>query len=300
MRALVLVNPAARGGAFADVGEGVRDRLTRAGWTCDLVIPVDVQATRAALRAAPGTFTAVIVAGGDGTVGLAVQELTGTDVTLGVIAIGTGNDFATTFGLPVSDPDASVELILSGSVRSVDFGVARTSDSAERPFATVLATGFDSLVNDRANRMRWPRGHARYTIAIFIEYVRLRRVAYSVTWTDAEGRPGSLTAPLLMASAANTRSYGGGIPIAPAADPHDGLLDLILVRPAGRLRLLRLLATVFRAEHADQPEVTIRRVREARLTAADVTAYADGDPVGVLPISVRAVPDALRIFAPPR
>jgi diacylglycerol kinase (ATP) len=101
-----------------------------------------------------------------------------------------------------------------------------------------------------------------------------------------------------MATVGNGRTYGGGIPICPDADPADGLLDLVLVRPAGRARLLRLLPRVYRGSHATVPEVAMRRVRSVRLASPGVTAYADGDPIGALPLTVDVAPRALRVFAP--
>jgi diacylglycerol kinase (ATP) len=101
-----------------------------------------------------------------------------------------------------------------------------------------------------------------------------------------------------MATVGNGRSYGGGIPICPDADLADGLLDLVLVRPAGRLRLLRLLPRVYQGTHATVAEVSIRRIRSVRLSSPGVTAYADGDPIGALPLTVGVVPGAITVFAP--
>ena len=298
MRALIVVNPAARGGANAAVGEALLRRMTLAGWTAELQVPESPEDTRA-LLAARTDVDAVIVAGGDGTVGIAVQELVGGTVPLGIIPTGTGNDFATAFGLHTLDVDAAIATVLGGHTRTVDLGIVSTDDGRATAFASVLATGFDSLVNDRANRMRWPRGRRRYDIAILIEYLRLRRLRYDLDWIDEHGDTGSTRGVLLMASVANSRSYGGGIPISPESDPTDGLLELVTVRPAGRLRLLRVLAKVFKAAHLGEPEVRVIRVREVTIAGEpDVRGYADGDPVGSLPLRVRVLPAALRIFTP--
>lgn len=101
-----------------------------------------------------------------------------------------------------------------------------------------------------------------------------------------------------MATVGNGRTYGGGIPICPDADLGDGLLDLTLVRPAGRLHLLRLLPRVYRGTHTSLPEVSTRRARAVRLHARGVTAYADGDALGDLPLSVEVEPAALTVFTP--
>ena len=101
-----------------------------------------------------------------------------------------------------------------------------------------------------------------------------------------------------MATVGNGPSYGGGIPICPRADIADGLLDVTLVRPAGRLRLLRLLPRVYRGTHVTVREVSTHRVSSVRLTSPGVTAYADGDPVGELPLTIEVAPGALTVFVP--
>jgi diacylglycerol kinase (ATP) len=171
-------------------------------------------------------------------------------------------------------------------------------DGSTQYFGSVLASGFDSKVNDRANAMRWPRGGSRYNIAILVEFLTLAGIPYEVELELADGTRETQSGDLVMATVGNGRTYGGGIPICPDADPSDGLLDLVLVRPAGRLRLLRLLPRVYRGTHGGVPEVSIRRVRSVRLSSPGVTAYADGDPIGALPLTVDVVPGALTIFTP--
>ena len=95
----------------------------------------------------------------------------------------------------------------------------------------------------------------------------------------------------------STNSPGGGRS-GVDADPADGLLDVLLVRPAGRLRLLRLLPRVYRGTHTTVPEVSVRRARSVRLSSPGVTAYADGDPIGALPLTVDVAPAALTVFTP--
>jgi diacylglycerol kinase (ATP) len=148
-------------------------------------------------------------------------------------------------------------------------------------------------VNDRANRMRWPRGDMRYNIAILVEFLFLKASRYSI---EVDGR--RIDGPFVMASVGNTRSYGGKIPICPDADASDGLLDVTVVRPAGRLKLLRLLPTVYKGTHVERPEVETYRGRSIRLEATGITAYADGDPIASLPVTVDVVPTALRVLVP--
>jgi len=299
MDVALLVNPAARGGAHTHAATRAAARLRSAGIRVAVISGGSADESSALLRAALRLGTdAVLVAGGDGTAALALQELAGTGVPLGIIPAGTGNDLATTVGLRELDADGAADSVIAGATRTIDLARVVGEDGATRFFGTVLASGFDSKVNDRANAMRWPRGAARYTIAILVEFLRLRGIPYEVVLDLADGSTHRLTGDLVMATVGNGATYGGGIPICPDADITDGLLDVTLVRPAGRLHLLRLLPRVFRGTHPSIPEVETYRVRRARLASPGVTAYADGDPIGPLPLTIEVAPRALTLFVP--
>lgn len=296
MDVALLVNPAARGGARTDAADTVALRLRASGIRVAVLSGGSAADSSALLRAALATGTdAVLVAGGDGTVNLALQELAGTGVPLGLVPVGTGNDLATAVGIHRAVDD-TVDAVRAGRTRAIDLARVTRADGSTRLFGTVLASGFDSKVNDRANAMRWPKGHARYDIAVLTEFLRLRDLPFRVVLEHASGDTETIAEPLVMVSVGNTRTYGGGIPICPDAVLDDGLLDVTLVRPAGRLRLLRLMPRVYRGTHLSVPEVRTRRVRAVTLDAPDLTAYADGDPLGALPMRVEAVPAALTVF----
>jgi diacylglycerol kinase (ATP) len=146
--------------------------------------------------------------------------------------------------------------------------------------------------------MRWPRGGSRYNIAILIEFATLAGIPYDVDLELPDGSRKRISGDLVMATVGNGSHYGGGIPICPDADIADGLLDVVLVRPAGRARLLRLLPRVYRGTHTSVPEVSTQLVRSVRLASPGVTAYADGDPIGPLPLTIEAAPAALSVFTP--
>lgn len=298
MDVALLVNPAARAGARSDAAETVARRLRAAGARVAVISGGSAADSTSLLRTALDTgIDAVLVAGGDGTVNLAMQELAGTSVPLGIVPVGTGNDLAAAVGVRGPHADATVDAVLAGRTRAIDLARVSRADGSSRFFGTVLASGFDAKVNDRANAMRWPRGHVRYDLAVLIEFLRLRDLPFRVTLELADGTTETIDEPLVLVSVGNTGSYGGGIPICPAAVLDDGLLDLTLVRPAGRLRLLRLLPRVYKGTHLSVPEVRTRTARAVILDADDLTAYADGDPVGTLPLRIDAVPGALRVFA---
>lgn len=299
MTIALLVNPTARSGAHTGAAMDAAHRLRERGLATTVISGGSAAESSRLLHTAIGLgVDAVVVAGGDGTVSLALQELAGTDIPLGIVPAGTGNDFAGALGLRALDVAAAAELVSAGATRTVDLARVTRADGSTQLFGSVLASGFDSLVNDRANAMTWPRGQSRYTIAILVEFLRLRGMPFEVELRLADDSVERIAGDLLMATVGNTTSYGGGIPICPDADPADGLLDVTLIRPSGRLALLRLLARAYRGTHGSSPEVSMRRVRSVRLVSPGVTAYADGDPIATLPITIDVMPAALKIFAP--
>ena len=299
MRIALLVNPAARGGADTRSATRAAERLRAHGVGTTIISGGSAAESSHLLRTAIELGAdAVVVAGGDGTVHLALQELAGTQLPLGIIPAGTGNDLATALGLRELDADAAADVIAAGTTRRIDLARVTRGDGSTEYFGSVLASGFDSRVNDRANAMRWPRGGSRYNIAILIEFLTLAGIPYEVDLELADGSLERIVGDLVMATVGNTSHYGGGIPICPGADPADGLLDVILVRPAGRLRLLRLLPRVYRGTHTTVPEVATHRARSVRLSSPGVTAYADGDPIGTLPLRIDVVPAAISVLVP--
>lgn len=299
MRVALLSNPAARAGAHTRAAAETAARLRSRGIRTTLVSGGSAAESTELLRTALDLGAdAVVVVGGDGTAHLALQELAGTDVPLGIVPTGTGNDLAEALGLRELDVRRAADTIAAGSTRRIDLARVVREDGSTEYFATVLASGFDSRVNDRANAMRWPRGAARYNIAILVEFLTLRAIPYTIEFDTADGTTGRERSDLVMATVGNGRTYGGGIPVCPDAALDDGLLDLTLVRTAGRRRLLRLLPRLYRGTHTTVPEVRTLRVRSVTLRAPGVTAYADGDPVGELPLRIEVAPASLSLFAP--
>ena len=235
---------------------------------------------------------ALVVVGGDGVIRLALQSLAHKNIPLGIIPAGTGNDHAREYGIPVGDPAAAVDVIAAGRVETADLGHIRSADGISTWFGTVAATGFDSLVSDRVNRMRWPHGRMRYNLAIVAELSQLRPIPFRLV-LDGERE---VVADLTLAAFGITRSYGGGMQICPAADHCDGLLDITMVATDSRLKLIRLFPTVFKGTHVDLDEVSTARARTVTVEAPGINAYADGDFAGPLPAEISAVSGAVRIL----
>jgi diacylglycerol kinase (ATP) len=160
-------------------------------------------------------------------------------------------------------------------------------------YAAVLSAGFDSAVNERANRMRWPRGPRRYDLATMIELSRLRPGPLVV-----EAGEERLELEALMVQVGNTAFYGGGIPACPDADPSDGMLDVTVVGRLSRLELLKMVPGMRDGGHTEHPMVTTLRADTVRLGGDNGwLAYADGERLGPLPVEVRCVPGALTVVA---
>ncbi|MFJ7273839.1 diacylglycerol kinase [Kitasatospora sp. NPDC098663] len=294
-RVAVLSNPAAGAGHAAPAAHRAVARLHALGLQVDRHAGRDPEdAVRLARRAVADGVDAVVAVGGDGMVNLALQAVAGTAVPLGVIPAGTGNDHARAYGLPLAGPEAAADVVAAGRTRTVDLGLVTAADGTTRWYGSVLATGFDSLVSDRANRLRWPRGRMRYNLAILAEFANLRPLPFRITLADGTVIERDLT----LAAVGNTRSYGGGMLICPDALPDDGLLDLTLVAAMPRLRIARFFPTLFKGTHTAHPEVTTHRTASLRIDSPAITAYADGEFIAALPVDVSAAPGALHLLVP--
>ena len=285
----LLINPTSGRGRGARVGREVAARLRDAGLAVRELSGRDVRESQDLAREAVEQETdALVVVGGDGMVHLGLQAVGGTDVPFGVAPAGTGNDFARAVGVPLRDPIAAADIVVAGTERRIDLG--RTGSQW---FGGVVAAGFDARVNDRANRMTWPRGRMRYNIAMLIELGVFRPVPYVL---ELDGEPWETSAMLVVVG--NIPSYGGGMKVTPDAVVDDGLFDVMVVKPLSKARFLTVFPRVYSGSHVTLPFVEIRRAKQVRIDAPGITAYADGERLGPLPQTFEAVPSALRVMVP--
>ncbi|MFI7213517.1 diacylglycerol kinase [Micromonospora maritima] len=291
----VLANPTAGRGRHRGLLPRILARLGGAGRPVELLTARTPAEAEAACHAAvAGGAGALVAVGGDGTVHRAVQAVAGTAVPFGPVPAGTGNDFAVETGFP-ADPLAAVEVIAAalaaGRTRPVDLARLSGSGGADRWYGAVLAAGFDAIVNERANRMRWPRGPRRYDLAILVELARLRPRRYRLV---LDGVPQEVDAVLVAVG--NAASYGGGMRICPDADPTDGLLDVVVGGRFDRRTLMRVKPRIYQGTHVTHPLVRAYRARTVELAAEGITTYVDGERSFDLPVTVTAVPSALRLL----
>jgi diacylglycerol kinase (ATP) len=293
----VLANPSAGRGRHRGLLPGVIERLGASGRTVRLLSADSGEAAeKACHRAVAEGVGALVAVGGDGTVHRAVQAVAGTGTGFGVVPAGTGNDFASGTHVPADPMTAATAIataVREGRSTPVDLARVTTVQGDVRWFGAVLAAGFDAIVNERANRMRWPRGPRRYDLAIVLEMARLRPRSYRL---ELDGVDRSFAGVLVAIG--NCRSYGGGMLICPDADHSDGQLDVTMVQSASRAKLIRLFPTVFKGTHVDLDQVRTARAKVITVECAGINAYADGEFVCPLPVEVTAVPGALRILRP--
>ncbi|MBT3166807.1 diacylglycerol kinase [Streptomyces sp. Vc74B-19] len=290
----LFVNPTAGGGRGARAARPAAAALRDAGFQVRTVTGDDPTDALSRARAAVEEGTGALIAvGGDGMANLALQAVVGTGTPFGLVAAGTGNDFARALGMPLKEPATAGRMIAdalkSGRVRDIDLG--RIGD---RWFGAVLASGFDSRVNDRGNRMRAPLGRFKYDVAMLAELAALRPLPYRITLDGGEVREVEAT----LVAVGNGPSYGGGMRICPGADLTDGLFDITVVGECSRATLLKVFPRVYRGTHVDHPVVTVLRAASVELAAEDVTGYADGEFVGPLPLTATCVPGAVRVVGP--
>ena len=295
MRAAMVVHPASGLGRAGRIADTVADRLRTVVDDLVTVAANTVEESHRLMHAARDAgLDLLVVVGGDGSAHQGVQFCAGTGVTLAVVPAGTGNDLARTLAGAQEEPldatDRLVKAIAAGQMTTIDLG--RVDGGPW--FAGVLCAGFDSAVNERANRMRWPSGPRRYDLAILAEMARLRAQPLVV---DVDGERTELDATQIAVG--NIPFYGGGIPICPDADPADGLFDVTLVRKASRFDLVRMLPGLRTGKHVHHPMVTTSRATKVRLGEANGwVAYADGERIGPLPVEVTCVPNALKVVGP--
>ncbi|MET0590017.1 MAG: diacylglycerol kinase family protein [Naasia sp.] len=294
-RVVLAVNPTASFGRLPLVGARVDERLAAAGHEVIRLAAAGMTQLEADVRAAVSAGAdALVVVGGDGMVHLGVGIVAETGVPLGIVPTGTGNDAARGLGIAVDDPERAITQLLAAlraPATTIDAGIASVA-GREEWFVCVLSAGIDAVVNERANRMRRPRGASRYILALLRELLVLRPIDYTLTIDD--GEPRRLSGVLL--AVANNTSLGGGMRIAPDARLDDGVFDVVLVHPLGRLRFLRLFPRVFSGTHIGLPEVELVRARRVVIDAERIVAYADGERLGPLPVEIRVVPGALDVL----
>ncbi|MBH01447.1 MAG: sphingosine kinase, partial [Acidimicrobiaceae bacterium] len=216
----------------------------------------------------------LIAVGGDGLIHQTVNALVGTDTTLGIIPVGTGNDFARSLGL---DSGGLFEQAQNALSPAVEVDLIKCGSTF---VATSTICGFPATVNLRANNLRFPKGSSSYTFATLMELPVMSPTFYKLK-LDNE----SLEVKAAAVIVANSAYFGGGMKICPDADTSDGLLDVCIIGDVGKFDLLRSFLKVRTGDHVDHPKVSIYEASEIEITGTGIIR-GDGEPLGELPMKI--------------
>ncbi len=295
-RITVIVNPAAgRGSARKWMGE-LEVRLSLAIASTHRIISWQIietsrpgDATQLALEAVRGGANIVVAAGGDGTIGEIVNALVGTEVALGVIPMGTGNDFARSLGIG-TDVDRAIYNLLEGVPMAIDVGKTQG-----RYFVNVAGCGFDAVVAERVNHGgRSLHGTSAYVAAVLQALISYRATQIRLTLDNEV-----IETKAMLCSIANARYYGGGMRIAPDAMLTDGLFDICLLEAVGKIEFLRTFHKVFKGKHITHPAVRMLRSKYVKVESdRPLPVLVDGEIVGTTPVEFEMVPGGLNIIGP--
>ena len=287
-RFLVLVNPSAGGGRALRRLPVVLAELERLGAPHRVVQTRSIEHARQQAEGAVGAGETVASLGGDGLLRPLAAALRHTGSALAILPGGRGNDLARVLGIP-GDPAAAARLAVEGREQLLD--VAQVEGT---PYMGIASFGFDSDANRIANEARLIRGNLVYLYAALRALAAWKPARFTVT-IDAE----RLEFTGYSVAVANSRAYGGGMFIAPDAELDDGLLDVVMTGKRPKLRALRSLPKLFNGTHISDPNVRVVRGSVVEVAAdRQFDIYADGDPVGALPATLRVEARCLRVIVP--
>jgi len=280
---LIAINPHSGNGRGSEVAAEVIRYLSLHDISYRSIAAASAQELTTALtREIEGkSFQGLIAVGGDGLAHLVMQICVPRHLPFAIVPAGTGNDFVRTLGWSLDDIEPLLERVTTSEPTPIDLG---NVDSEW--FGAILSTGFDSVVNERANRLKWPSGPQRYNVAIALELPRFKPATYEIT-CDGE----SFTTEAMLVAVGNGKSYGGGMNICPQAQVNDGLFDLIILEPVSKVEFLKVFPRVYSGSHITHPKIRSMRAKKVTINAKAV-AYADGERIGPAPVSAECVKDA--------
>ncbi len=282
----LIVNPSAGRGRAERLLPGVEHGLRARGVAFRVERTHSIAHARELARETLRTGEVAAAMGGDGLLGAVAGELRGTDGVLGVVPGGRGNDFARKLGIG-SDPERACDVLAAGREWAID-----VADAGGTTYLGIASAGIDSDVQDIANATSVPLGRLIYVYATLRALRGWRHADWRVV-VDGEARSFSG----YSVAVANSGVFGGGMYLAPDAALDDGLLDVVLMRACPKRRYLAALPKVFKGTHVDNEDLTFLRGREIAFHAdRPFAAYADGDPIADLPVTITVVPRALRVL----
>lgn len=277
---LVAINPSSGHGKGSTFGKRVTDYLSSKEVSYRVFSAQSASQLRNEIESSLDSqrYQGIISVGGDGLAHLILQLAVPRSIPFAIIPAGTGNDIVRTLGWSLTDIDGYLDQVISTKAQPIDLG---NVDSEW--FAAILSTGFDSVVNERANSLKWPKGPQRYNAAIALELPKFQPIQYEITIDSS-----TLTTEAMLIAVGNGRSYGGGMLVCPQAQINDGLFDVMILEPVTKVEFLKVFPKVFSGSHISHPAVKTFRTQKVSIVA-DAVAYADGERIGLAPVSAECI-----------
>jgi diacylglycerol kinase (ATP) len=286
----LVINPVSGQGKGASVGSYV------AGYLNKKSVPFTIVTGNSALalsnhldiflKANP-QCVGVIAVGGDGLLHIVLQKVIPAQVPITLIPAGTGNDFVRSLGWDLNDVDVQLDFVLSHPPQKMDAGLVDGEW-----FGSVLSTGFDAVVNERANKLKWPKGPMKYNVSIVLELPRFKPKMYDIHLDDR-----TISTEAMLIAVGNGRSYGGGMLVCPEAEMCDGFFDVMILHPVSKIEFIKVFPSVFIGAHVNHPAVEIVRSKKVRIESKAV-AYSDGERIGQLPVNAECIPGVMLGWTP--
>ena len=282
---VVVINPVSGSGKGAILGTEAAGFFSERRLSYQIITATSADKLRSNLAefldSNVGLIEGVVAVGGDGLVHLVLQLVVPRNIAFSAIPAGTGNDFVRALGWGLDEIKIQLNTVVSTPPAAIDLGLV---DSEW--FGAVLSTGFDSVVNEKANKMNWPKGPMKYNLAIALELPRFKPLKYTIELDNQV-----IETEAMLIAVGNGGSYGGGMKVCPDAVMSDGLFDVMVLRPVSKVEFVSVFPTVFSGKHINHKQVDIYRTKRVSLHAPAV-AYADGERIGGLPVRAECIAGA--------
>ena len=280
----IVINPTSGQGKGAEVGRAVVGYFGKHDLKYQIITGISAENVSRDLRSflhANQECEGVLCVGGDGLAHLVLQSVVPLRIPFAVIPAGTGNDFVRALKWPLDDLENLLNIVTTQKPTPIDLGLVDGEW-----FGAVLSSGFDSVVNEKANSLKWPKGPSKYNLAIALELPRFKPSHFEINLDDR-----TLSTEAMLIAIGNGSSYGGGMRVCPNASLTDGFFDVMVLAPISKAEFIKVFPKVYSGDHVHHPEVSIYRSKKVKINSSAI-AYADGERVGALPISAECVPGA--------
>lgn len=282
----IVINPISGGGQGAVRGREVAGYFASHGLKYTIVTANSAEKLRVNLESflsglGSEICEGVVAVGGDGLAHLVIQSVAPRKIPFTVIPAGTGNDLVRALKWELNAITEQLDFVTQNKATPIDLGLV---DSEW--FGAILSTGFDSVVNERANTLSWPKGPMKYNVAIALELPKFKPIEYTIELDTQE-----LHVEAMLIAVANGSSYGGGMQVCPDASMKDGLFDVMVLHPVSKIEFMKVFPKVFKGAHTDHPQVRIYRSTKVSISSSAV-AYADGERIGGLPVRAECMAGA--------